>query len=69
MLGFAGHAAAKQTLLDYDVDVLFTIGASLNETTTFNWNPRLVAGKTLIQLDIDVDRIGRSVSRSTCARR
>jgi thiamine pyrophosphate-dependent acetolactate synthase large subunit-like protein len=39
---------------------LLTIGASLNETTTFNWNPQLRAGKTLIQLDIDVDRIGRS---------
>ncbi len=60
VLGFAGHAAAKKTLLDSDVDLLFTIGASLNETTTFNWHPKLRAGKTLIQLDIEADRIGRS---------
>lgn len=60
VLGFAGHSQAKSTLLGADVDVLFTIGASLNETTTFNWNPNLRAGKSLIQLDIDADRIGRS---------
>jgi len=60
VLGFAGHAEAKKTLLGNDVDCLFTIGASLNETTTFNWNPNLRSGKTLIQLDIDADRIGRS---------
>ncbi len=60
VLGFAGHAHAKKTLLGNDVDLLFTIGASLNETTTFNWNPQLRAGKSLIQLDIDADRIGRS---------
>ena len=60
VLGFAGHAQAKKTMLGTDIDLLFTIGASLNETTTFNWNPGLRAGKTLIQLDIDADRIGRS---------
>jgi acetolactate synthase-1/2/3 large subunit len=60
VLGFAGHAEARATLLGADVDLLFTIGASLNETTTFNWNPNLRAGKTFIQLDIDADRIGRS---------
>jgi len=60
VLGFAGHKQARQTLLGTDVDCLFTIGASLNETTTFNWNPSLRTGKTLIQLDIDADRIGRS---------
>ncbi len=60
VLGFAGHSQARKTLLGADVDLLFTIGASLNETTTFNWNPALRAGKTFIQLDIDADRIGRS---------
>jgi acetolactate synthase-1/2/3 large subunit len=60
VLGFAGHAEAKRTLLGGDVDLLFTIGASLNETTTFNWHPSLRANRTLIQLDIDADRIGRS---------
>jgi acetolactate synthase-1/2/3 large subunit len=60
VLGFAGHAQAKKTLLGTDIDLLFTVGASLNETTTFNWNPCLRTGKTLMQLDIDADRIGRS---------
>jgi len=60
ILGVAGHRAARDTMLGTDVDVLFTVGASLNETATMNWNPRLCAHKALIQLDIDADRIGRN---------
>jgi acetolactate synthase-1/2/3 large subunit len=60
VFGFAGHNAALETLLGDGVDVLFTVGASLNETSTLNWKPALAANKTLIQLDIDVDRIGRN---------
>jgi acetolactate synthase-1/2/3 large subunit len=68
VLGFAGHRAARDAILakaegpvdDGACDVLLTIGASLNETTTFNWTPRLRASKTLIQVDIDADRIGRN---------
>jgi acetolactate synthase-1/2/3 large subunit len=60
VLGFAGHADARRTLLSGDVDVLFAVGASLNETTTFNWHPDLTRAKSFIQLDIDVDRVGRN---------
>lgn len=60
VLGFAGHDAARSTLLGRDVDVLFTVGASLNETTTFNWEPKLRLARTLVQLDIDVERVGRN---------
>ena len=60
VMGFAGHAAARETLLSDRVDVLLTIGASLNETTTLNWNPNLKPRNALIQLDISVDRIGRN---------
>jgi acetolactate synthase-1/2/3 large subunit len=60
VFGFAGHEAARTTLLGGDVDVLATLGASLNETTTFNWSAELVPKKHLIQLDIDSDRIGRN---------
>lgn len=60
VFGFGGHAAAKQAVLESDVDVIFAIGASLNETTTLNWDPRLKKDRTLIQLDIDIDRIGRN---------
>ncbi len=60
VFGFAGHAQARQVTLGRDVDLLLTVGASLNETTTLNWDPRLGAGRKLLQLDIDPERIGRS---------
>lgn len=60
VFGFAGHREARELLLGGEVDVLFTVGASLNETTTFNWHPGLVPSGSLIQLDIDADRIGRN---------
>lgn len=60
VLGFAGHDAARAVMLGGDADVLFTIGASLNETTTLNWHRDLVRGRVLIQLDVDPDRIGRN---------
>ena len=37
-----------------------TVGASLNETTTFNWHPGLRPSRALLQLDVDPDRIGRN---------
>ncbi len=60
VLGFAGHSPAKDTILGDEVDLLFTAGASLNETTTLNWDRRLRPRETLVQLDIDPDRIGRN---------
>ncbi|MDP9002869.1 MAG: thiamine pyrophosphate-binding protein [Myxococcota bacterium] len=60
ILGNAGHRDARETILGDEVDVLFTVGASLGETATFNWTPRLCPSDTLIQLDIDADRIGRN---------
>lgn len=60
VLGFAGHRQARETLLGGNVDVLVTAGASLNETTTFNWSPSLRPSKQLVQIDIDADRIGRN---------
>ncbi|HEY6461328.1 MAG TPA: thiamine pyrophosphate-binding protein [Polyangiaceae bacterium] len=60
ILGNAGHREARQTILGDEVDVLMTVAASLSETSTFNWNPKLRPSKTLIQLDVDVDRIGRN---------
>jgi len=60
VLGVAGHRDARSTVLGDEVDVLLTVGASLNETSTLNWDPRLRPSKALIQLDIDADRIGRN---------
>jgi acetolactate synthase I/II/III large subunit len=60
VLGNAGHREARDTVLGDEVDVLFTVGASLSETSTFNWSPKLRPSGTLIQLDIDADRVGRN---------
>jgi acetolactate synthase-1/2/3 large subunit len=60
VFGFAGHSDARDLLLGKEIDALLTVGASLSETSTLNWNPDLSAFKTLLQLDIDVDRIGRN---------
>lgn len=60
VMGIGGHASARETLLGDDVDVLFTIGASLNETTTLNWNPALRPSVALLQLDISAERIARN---------
>ncbi len=60
VMGIAGHDMARKTLLSDEIDVLMTIGASLNETTTLNWHPKFMPHKALIQLDISVDRIGRN---------
>ena len=60
ILGNAGHRDARNTILGDEVNVLFTVGASLSETSTFNWTAKLRPRKTLIQLDINVNRIGRN---------
>ncbi len=60
VFGFAGHPAARRAMLGNDVDVLFAIGSSLNETTTLSWDPAVTHERKLLQLDVDVDRIGRN---------
>ncbi|MEM9461765.1 MAG: thiamine pyrophosphate-binding protein [Myxococcota bacterium] len=60
VMGIAGHSSAREHLLSDRVDVLMTIGASLNETTTLNWHPKLMPREALIQLDISVDTLGRN---------
>ncbi len=60
IFGNAGHRDARDTILGSEVDVLFTVGTSLGETSTFNWTSRLRPSGALIQLDIDADRIGRN---------
>lgn len=60
VLGFAGHVAARGAMLGDEADLLFAIGASLNETTTLNWNRDLLRGRALIHLDVDPDRVGRN---------
>lgn len=60
VMGFAGHAAARDVLLGAGTDVLLTVGTSLNETATLNWTSELRKNRVFIQADIDSDRIGRN---------
>lgn len=60
IMGFAGHAGARDVLLGRGTDVLLTVGTSLNETATLNWTPELRRNRVFIQLDIDSDKIGRN---------
>ncbi len=60
VLGFAGHQSARDLVLGDEVDALLVVGASLNETTTLNWQASLRPNGSLLHLDIDADRIGRN---------
>jgi acetolactate synthase-1/2/3 large subunit len=60
VFGVAGHRDARDTILGEDVDVLFSIGASLNETSTMNWNPKMMPSRSFIQLDVDSEKLGRN---------
>lgn len=60
VVGLAGHASARDLILGEDVDVLMSVGTSLNERATYNWDERVKPARSLIQLDIDPDRIGNA---------
>lgn len=60
VMGFAGHRDASDTIFGDEVDVLLTVGASLNEPTTLNWDLRLTPSAALLQIDIDAHRVGRN---------
>jgi acetolactate synthase I/II/III large subunit len=60
VFGMAGLRQARETILGEEADVLFAIGASLNETATLNWHPALSQKEALIQCDIETDRVGRN---------
>ena len=60
VLGFAGSPAAKNYLHDDEIDVLLAIGTSFNEMMTSGWDKRLMPNSHLIQIDVDVEEIGRN---------
>jgi acetolactate synthase-1/2/3 large subunit len=43
-----------------DVDVVLVIGASLDQMTTFSWEPKIMPNDCLIHIDIDPSQIGES---------
>jgi acetolactate synthase I/II/III large subunit len=60
VVGFATHAAARSAFIEGGADLIFVIGAALNESATFTWDPRFARGADIIQVDIEPDRIGRN---------
>jgi acetolactate synthase-1/2/3 large subunit len=59
VFGFSGSPAAEEYLLG-DVDVLLAVGASLNQVTTFSWDPKLQPSECLIHINIDPSEIGKN---------
>jgi acetolactate synthase-1/2/3 large subunit len=52
-----GNPRAHDLLLSAETDQLMVIGSSLGEFSTFGWNPRLSAARTMIQIDNDPQRL------------
>ncbi len=60
VLGFAGSPVAEEFIIKQDVDVLLAVGTSFNEMMTDGWNERLHPSSHLIQIDVDVEEIGKN---------
>lgn len=56
---YGGSAATHGRVLGDDVDLLVVLGSSLGEVSTFGWDPRLVQGRTVVQVDLDPLQLGR----------
>ena len=61
VLGLCGSLSAEEYLMG-DVDVLLVVGASLNQMTTFSWDPRIAPSECLIHINIDPSEIGKNYS-------
>nr|QNO55612.1 3D-(3,5/4)-trihydroxycyclohexane-1,2-dione hydrolase [Methanosarcinales archaeon ANME-1 ERB7] len=59
VLGFSGSPVAEEYLMG-DVDVLLVVGASLNQLTTFSWDPKLEPSDSLIHINIDPSEIDKN---------
>jgi len=59
VLGLCGSPAAEEYLMG-DVDVLLVVGASLNQMTTFSWDPRIMPSDCLIHINIDPAEIDKN---------
>jgi acetolactate synthase-1/2/3 large subunit len=60
VLGFCGSPSAEEYIMKTGVDVLLVAGASLNQMTTFSWDPRIMPSDCLIQINIDPSEIGKN---------
>lgn len=60
VLGLCGSPLAESYLKSGETDVLFVVGASLNQMTTMSWDPRLAPTKCLIHVNIDPAEMGKN---------
>jgi acetolactate synthase-1/2/3 large subunit len=60
VFGLASSPRAARVLLSPETDLLLVVGSSLHENSCEGWDPRLAAGRTLIQQDIEPAVIGRN---------
>ena len=60
VLGFAGSPVSREYIIKRDVDVMLAVGTSFNEFVTSGWEKRLRPMKSLIQIDIDSNEIGKN---------
>jgi acetolactate synthase-1/2/3 large subunit len=60
VFGFAGSPQADAVLLDEDTDLLLGVGTGFGELATHAWDPRLVQGRRLLQIDVDPAEIGKN---------
>jgi acetolactate synthase I/II/III large subunit len=60
VFGLAGSPQADAMLLSEDTDLLFAVGTSFGEASTHAWDPRLMKGKQLLQVDVDPREIGKN---------
>jgi len=64
VLGFAGSPAAKEYIVDGEVDVMLGVGTSFSEMMTSGWDDRLWPEDHLIHIDINPEKIGRNYCTS-----
>lgn len=57
-LGVTSDGRARRYLIDH-ADLLLFLGASFNERTSYLWDPQLLNGKQIIQIDHDPEQLER----------
>lgn len=57
-LGVMGHRMAERYVRER-CDVLVAVGQTFDEISTLSWDPAIIAGKKLIQIDVDEEEIGK----------
>lgn len=60
IFGYAGHRQAIDTILSDDVEVLLVLGSGLSQRDTLFWDRRMLPSRALVQVDIDLQVIGRT---------